>query len=817
ITSIGPGAAIPGLQAIAGMAGDNIGVNGLEAAVEDAATGLWWNAQGGQWTQSAAGPLFGDAQANMQGPPSNLNWNLQDNPAGALANLTSNLITGNTYKIYIRARDFSGNLQNGFASVQFVWGGGQPQPGGVYYVDGISGDDNNSGDSPSSAFHSLNRAVSAAPAGSVIIISSGVYHENVFISVQDLTLRGLPGAVMDGDSNGDGVPDIQTGIMVNGASGARLEGLALRNYQSGLLAGNASGLNVSSCVFTGNTMSAVQVNGSQNVNIAWNVIGGGQRGIEADGDNLRIRNNTVYANTGTGISVSAQSGYEVKNNIVAGNQWGILVNMPSSIDYNDVLDSGDANYGLMVASNTIPSSGLKGPHDISVDPDFVDMSNNDVRLYEGSQCLGAGEGGLNMGAYQGAGVVYTPEPLVVEHLCDIGGWGTEAGRFSAPTDVAVARWGSALYVTDSLNFRVQKLTVDGRFLGEFGSFGSGPGQFGGPIQTAVGVATGPVSGDVTQGGLLYVADPGNWRVQLFLADKYLSSFGTRGTGPGRFEAVSWVAAAPRTNTVYVSDEVLNRVQVFSALGVYQYAIGEGILNGPRALAVHSPGADDSEATLYVVDGGNNRIAVFTGTTLSASWSGDFAGASGIHVDNNSHVYVSDTRGWILVYSGGGRYLGKFGAPGPGELEFQQPKGLATDPAGYLYIADNLNDRVQKVRIMGTDLTAPGPVNPAAAYVSPWYALLNFNAPGDDGGAGTAAWYDVRFSSTSAITNPEAFEAALPSYLPYPPRPAGSGEGIIASGLEPGHTYNLALRVYDESGNYIQTPNLAVTTPLKVPT
>ena len=623
--------------------------------------------------------------------------------------------------------------------------------------------------------------------------------------------------MLDGDTNNDGAPDMQAGIMLNNTSGARIEGLAFHNYQTGLIAGSAAGLSVSSCVFTANSMAAIQVNGSQSVTIAWNTMGGSQQGIQAEGDNISIRNNTVYANTGAGIYVSAQTAYELKNNIVTGNQWGILVNKASTIDYNDVWGNSDNNYGLSVASSIIPSSGIKGQNDISVDPDFVNVAGNDVRLYQGSPCLGVGEGGVNMGSYQGAGVVYTSQALVVEHLRNIGGWGTEAGRFSAPTDVSVARWGSAIYVTDSLNFRVQKLTVDGRPLGTFGSFGSGPGQFGGPIQTAVGVATGPVSGEVTQNDLLYVADPGNFRVQLFLAGKYVTSFGNQGAGPGQFEAVSWVAAAPRTNTVYVSDEVLNRVQVFSALGVYQRTIGANELRGPRALAVRNSSADDSAATLYVLDSGNNRIAVFTGTELTAYWNGDFAGAASLHVAENSRVYVSDARGWVTMYSGAGRYLGKFGTSGVDALQFQQPKGLATDPAGYLYIADSMNDRIQKVRIAGDDVAAPGPVNPAAAYVAPWYAMLRFKAPGDDGGIGTAAWYDVRYSSTSALTTQEAFAAALPSYIPYPPKAAGADEMITASGLEPGHTYSMALRVYDESGNYVQSAPVAFTTSVKVPT
>ena len=64
-----------------------------------------------------------------------------------------------------------------------------------------------------------------------------------------------------------------------------------------------------------------------------------------------------------------------------------------------------------------------------------------------------------------------------------------------------------LYVVDYNNHRVQKFTLTGEYLGQFGSPGSNDGQFNGPY------------GICTDGrGRVLVADYGNNRVQIFNGD-----------------------------------------------------------------------------------------------------------------------------------------------------------------------------------------------------------------------------------------------------------------------------------------------------------
>ena len=95
-------------------------------------------------------------------------------------------------------------------------------------------------------------------------------------------------------------------------------------------------------------------------------------------------------------------------------------------------------------------------------------------------------------------------------LLELGARGV-AGRsrntFDLPTDVAFGSDG-AIYVSDGYgNARVVKYSADGRYLLEWGSRGTGPGEFGLPHNLAVDAE-----------GRVYVTDRDNQRVQVFDAD-----------------------------------------------------------------------------------------------------------------------------------------------------------------------------------------------------------------------------------------------------------------------------------------------------------
>jgi sugar lactone lactonase YvrE len=100
------------------------------------------------------------------------------------------------------------------------------------------------------------------------------------------------------------------------------------------------------------------------------------------------------------------------------------------------------------------------------------------------------------------------------------GAGTPGSTFNRPTDVAWDKAGN-IYIADGIGNtnRVEKFDKDGKYIKQWGSTGSGNGQFNGVKSLAV---------DAQDN--IYVADLGNKRIQVFDSDgNFKSSFGNIGT------------------------------------------------------------------------------------------------------------------------------------------------------------------------------------------------------------------------------------------------------------------------------------------------
>ncbi|MGC8785846.1 MAG: flippase activity-associated protein Agl23 [Anaerolineae bacterium] len=88
--------------------------------------------------------------------------------------------------------------------------------------------------------------------------------------------------------------------------------------------------------------------------------------------------------------------------------------------------------------------------------------------------------------------------------------------------------------------------------------------------------------------------------------------------------------------------------------------------------------------------------------------GQFNDPKGIAVDKEGNVYVVDTRNHrVQVFDGEGRYLRGWGRQGNGAGEFQEPWGIAVDGQGNVYVADTWNHRVQKFDKEGRFIKAWG--------------------------------------------------------------------------------------------------------------
>jgi DNA-binding beta-propeller fold protein YncE len=127
---------------------------------------------------------------------------------------------------------------------------------------------------------------------------------------------------------------------------------------------------------------------------------------------------------------------------------------------------------------------------------------------------------------------------------------TEPGSFSLPTNVAVDSEGD-VYVTDTLNDRVEIFDADGEFISTFGKNGDGPGQFERPKGIAV---------DCDRH--IWVVDAGQDRVKVFDREgRLLIYFGEHGYYPGQFMGAYGIAI-DKENRVVVSETFPGRVQMF---------------------------------------------------------------------------------------------------------------------------------------------------------------------------------------------------------------------------------------------------------------
>jgi len=122
--------------------------------------------------------------------------------------------------------------------------------------------------------------------------------------------------------------------------------------------------------------------------------------------------------------------------------------------------------------------------------------------------------------------------------------------FHAPTNIALAADGR-VYVSDSLNFRVQILNAELKPIKSFGRAGDGQGTFSRPKGLAI-----------DSDGHVYVIDALFDNVQIFDSQgNLLLAFGGPGNVPGKF----WLPNAIHIDSqdrIYVSDSYNKRVQVF---------------------------------------------------------------------------------------------------------------------------------------------------------------------------------------------------------------------------------------------------------------
>jgi serine/threonine protein kinase/sugar lactone lactonase YvrE len=194
-----------------------------------------------------------------------------------------------------------------------------------------------------------------------------------------------------------------------------------------------------------------------------------------------------------------------------------------------------------------------------------------------------------------------------------------AARFRELNGIAVDA-GGVIYVADTGNHAIRKITPDGRVST---LAGSGVAGFADGFGRAARFAY-PYGVVVDAMGTVYVADAGNHRIRSVRADGTVTTVagsGTAGFADGasataRF-AQPYGLALTGNGTLYVADEENNRIRRVAsdgtvstvagtgALGFRDGATSEAVFNRPHSLAL------DSSGNLYVADVFNHRIRKIT--------------------------------------------------------------------------------------------------------------------------------------------------------------------------------------------------------------
>lgn len=334
------------------------------------------------------------------------------------------------------------------------------------------------------------------------------------------------------------------------------------------------------------------------------------------------------------------------------------------------------------------------------------------------------------------------------------------GVLRCPEALALAPDGD-LYVGDQFSHVIQRFSPGGRFLGQWGSYGSGRGQFG----AVDGLAVAP-DGDV------YVLDSTGDRVERFgAAGRLVGEWGGPGTALGRFDFGPGYGPdkppgggiAIGGGRVYVADSANNRIESFALDGsdaalVAGPGSAPGEVSSPRGMAV-------SEGVLFVADEGNHRVQALSlpdgsqglaggaggegrpghplGRPLYAEGTfgkgpGEFVNPFGVTVHGGRVYVVDDNNNRIAMLTRALRPLGEWDGAGT-RYALSYIRAAVASRSGRIYVADTGHERIvvfdgegRGVRAFGTPGITPGQlIAPLAVAAAP------------DGGVAVAETYGSR--------------------------------------------------------------------------
>ena len=293
-----------------------------------------------------------------------------------------------------------------------------------------------------------------------------------------------------------------------------------------------------------------------------------------------------------------------------------------------------------------------------------------------------------------------------------------------------------LYIADTFNDKVRKISPDGIISRFAGTGEEGHGGDGGPAGHAR--LDKPRGLAVDDSGHVYIADTDNHRIRRVDPSGTIATVAGNGhSGYGGDGGAATAAmfdrphdvAVDASGSIYVADSRNRVVRRIDAAGILTTVAGVGpdaqteddgadaVIRISFARAV----ATDAEGAVYIADSFGDSVLRLDDQGMLRQFVG--AGRRDIHrpgdvaIDASGNILVADSGnhriirvdpfGVVTTVAGTGQE-GATGDGGPAtSARFASPRGVATDDAGNVYIADSGNHRIRMIGADGTVKTIAG--------------------------------------------------------------------------------------------------------------
>lgn len=349
----------------------------------------------------------------------------------------------------------------------------------------------------------------------------------------------------------------------------------------------------------------------------------------------------------------------------------------------------------------------------------------------------------------------------------------QESQFNKPVAVAIDATGS-IYVADSSNNRVRKISVDGQVTTVAGNGGT---VFDGDAGDALAASIeAPLGIAVDASGSLYVSDSGHRRIRMITPDASISTIagtgadGSEGDGATAKDAQLSIPGplALGDDALYISDFGASRVRkIVLSTGVISTVAGLTAADGTPALETQLAGplgvVLDPAGKLVIVDTDRNLVRRLN--------------------DNDTQSIVAGT--------GVARFDGDGGAPK--QASFNGPASATYDSQGVLYVVDVVNKRIRAIGA-GSDVQAFG-LTIAAGKVA--------TVAGGGASSGTGALkhsfsepVDIAFTAGGDLLVTDATANRV-----YQVARSGGAISVFAGNGSPGHTGDNS----SASGATLQSP------------